>query len=144
MKREVTEFIVRQGTPPKEAGTLSYFDGRGRAEQIRLLLAKARVSFNDARVKMSDWPKLKPTFPKGTLPCWTDKDIQINETSEILKFLGEKHGFYPSFDAGKASDCDMTCDLIFSVWDKFGLPTALAKKDQQTQDEWKQAVRDLS
>ncbi|GAU97371.1 hypothetical protein RvY_08683 [Ramazzottius varieornatus] len=39
---------------------LVYFDGRGRAEVIRILLAAAYVQFVDDRIDVKDWPDLKP------------------------------------------------------------------------------------
>ena len=41
---------------------LIYFDGRGRAEVIRLLFAQAGAQYEDTRVKMDEeeWGKLKP------------------------------------------------------------------------------------
>jgi len=40
---------------------LTYFDGRGRGELLRLLLKVEGAQFEDVRVKMEDWPKLKPS-----------------------------------------------------------------------------------
>ena len=41
---------------------LIYFNGRGRAEVIRLLFAQAGAQYEDTRVKMDEeeWGKLKP------------------------------------------------------------------------------------
>jgi len=37
-----------------------YFNGRGRAEIIRLTLTQAKQSFSDTRVQGEEWTKLKP------------------------------------------------------------------------------------
>ena len=39
---------------------LRYFDGRGRAEHIRMLFALAGVKFEDCRVSDEEWTTLKP------------------------------------------------------------------------------------
>ena len=40
---------------------LYYFNGRGRAENIRLLLALAGQDYEDYRVSMEEWKQLKPS-----------------------------------------------------------------------------------
>ena len=39
---------------------LIYFNAHGRIEISRLILAYAEVDFVDKRVKIADWPALKP------------------------------------------------------------------------------------
>jgi glutathione S-transferase len=39
---------------------LVYFNGRGRAEALRYMLAYAGVEFEDARVTHQYWPTIKP------------------------------------------------------------------------------------
>lgn len=38
---------------------LIYFDGRGRAELIRLIFAVANKPYEDVRVHVKDWPDMK-------------------------------------------------------------------------------------
>ena len=38
---------------------LIYFNVTGRAEMIRTMFAAAGVEYEDERIKMADWPKLK-------------------------------------------------------------------------------------
>lgn len=59
---------------------LSYFDIRARGEFIRFILHYAGQSFEDNRIKNSDWPTLKPTTPFGQLPV-----LQIKKGSEIIE-----------------------------------------------------------
>ena len=36
-----------------------YFNGYGKAEAMRMLLAHAKVEFEDVRINKEDWPKYK-------------------------------------------------------------------------------------
>ena len=38
---------------------LIYFNGKGRAEPARLILAQAGVDYEDHRIEFADWPALK-------------------------------------------------------------------------------------
>ena len=40
---------------------LLYFDGRGRGEMIRIMLSYGGVEFEDKRIKMEEWPQVKPS-----------------------------------------------------------------------------------
>ena len=40
---------------------LIYFNGRGRGEPARLILAQAGVEYDDERIEFEDWPALKPS-----------------------------------------------------------------------------------
>jgi len=41
---------------------LIYFNGKGRAETIRLVLAAAGVNYEDKRIEKEEWPALKPSM----------------------------------------------------------------------------------
>ena len=40
---------------------LIYFNGRGRAETIRLLFAASGTQYEDKRIAKEEWPELKPS-----------------------------------------------------------------------------------
>ena len=42
---------------------LTYFNGKGRGELSRLILAYAAVPYKDKRVEFHEWPALKPSMP---------------------------------------------------------------------------------
>lgn len=47
---------------------LTYFDGAGRAELSRLILAAAGIEYEDRRIDGQDWKELKPGLWKTGLP----------------------------------------------------------------------------
>lgn len=40
--------------------TLTYFNGRGRGETLRMLFSIVGISYEDKRVEFAQWPELKP------------------------------------------------------------------------------------
>ena len=48
--------------------SLHYFNGRGRAEIIRLIFAQAGQKFEDLRHNTDEWAKLKSQMPLGQIP----------------------------------------------------------------------------
>lgn len=63
---------------------LTYFDLGGRALPIRYALAIGGIPFEDNRVKIQDWPQLKPNTPYGELPV-----IEVREPSASLLRIGK-------------------------------------------------------
>eukprot|EP00823_Brevimastigomonas_motovehiculus_P006399 TRINITY_DN5304_c0_g1_i1.p1 TRINITY_DN5304_c0_g1~~TRINITY_DN5304_c0_g1_i1.p1 ORF type:complete len:255 (-),score=63.76 TRINITY_DN5304_c0_g1_i1:135-899(-) len=59
---------------------LIYFNGRGRAEISRLMMAYAEVPYVDIRMT-DDWPSWKKVVPFGQLPCL----IPMNSTEIIAE-----------------------------------------------------------
>ena len=87
--------------------TLGYFETRGLAQPIRLLLNYAGVNFNDKRHKFGpgntmaeadtikkDWLAEKFTlgldFPN--IPYYIDGDLKLTQSLAILRHLARKHG----------------------------------------------------
>jgi len=80
---------------------LTYFDIGGRAEQIRLLFALAKVDFEDIRLPYTPGqpgvipPEVKSKLPYGQLPILEFDDGQIlSQSASITRFLGRRFGFY--------------------------------------------------
>lgn len=72
--------------------TLTYFDVRGRAEVIRLILEEAGQPYRERRVPLSEWAGLKPTFPFGQLPLYEEGALSIPQSHAIYRYLARKHG----------------------------------------------------
>lgn len=79
-------FVLIAGYSCSEAEyKLNYFDIRGRGEFIRFIFAAANQKFEDNRIKISDWPTLKPTFPFQQLPT-----LDIRHESETIVLAQSK------------------------------------------------------
>ena len=56
-------------------GRLIYFDLGGRAEGIRMLLAHANFQYEDRRISMEEFAKMKrggSSLPLGSVPIWEE------------------------------------------------------------------------
>ena len=69
---------------------LTYFELRGRAEAIRVLLHATQTEFEDRRVVEADeWGALKPELPFGGLPIFETGGVLVCESHAILRYLGK-------------------------------------------------------
>lgn len=80
-----------------------YFDIRGRAEPIRLLLALAGQPFTDTRLDRDGWGRRKGETPLGQVPVLIERDgdqeRQIPQSQAILRHLARVHGLYGQTEA---------------------------------------------
>jgi len=92
------------------APVLGYWNLRGYAQPIRLMLAHAGVEYEDKRYNIkgeapnldrSEW--LADKFNLGldfpNCPYYIDGDVKLSQTFAILKYLGRKHGMAPKNEA---------------------------------------------
>jgi len=78
-----------------------YFNSRGKAELIRVLLVAAEQKFEDIRIEKDKWPEIKATTPTGVLPYVETPDGKVLvQSGAIARLLAKKYNFY-----GK-TDCD--------------------------------------
>merc|ERR1712168_1172478 len=94
--------IVHQFNRKMAPITLAYWDIRGLAQPIRMLLEYSGADYKDIRYKcgdppgfdLSDWTnvkfKLGLDFPN--LPYCIDGDIKVTLSNAILRYLGRKFG----------------------------------------------------
>lgn len=86
---------------------LTYFNGRGRAEIIRLIFAAAGVQYEDIRVDGQTWSTIKPTTPFGQLPMLEIDGVKYCQSNSIARYLARK------FDlAGKDEVEQLQSDMI--------------------------------
>lgn len=79
---------------------LTYFDAPvSRGEECRLALHIAGVDFEDVRVRMADWPALKPEMPFGAVPVLEmPGQPALAHSNAILVLIGRRHGLHPKDD----------------------------------------------
>jgi len=70
---------------------LTYFNGRGRAEPSRLILAQAGVEYEDVRIEFADWPALKSTLKFGQMPFLEVDGKTITQSMAIARFLARRY-----------------------------------------------------
>ena len=104
----MTEGKSTADTRPK----LTYFDLRGRAETIRLMLRTMSVEFQDHRVVSSEpWSDLKPLLPFGGLPLYEADGVYIPESHAISRHLARSFGWLGANSAMDAR-ADATQDAL--------------------------------
>ena len=116
---------------------LTYFNGRGRAELIRLVLAQAGVQYEDHRIVGEDWKDLKPKTPFGTVPILEVDGKTLGGSIPIAVFLAQRHGLAGANDfenAEIAGIMDCLGDLML------GLMAMLFEKDEAHKAELKKKL----
>ena len=90
---------------------LTYFDIRGRAECIRLLLEEVGLAYEDRRITNAEWQDLKPRTPFGQLPLLRLGDVELSQTMAILRHLARAHGLSGNTEAERTR-CDIAIEAI--------------------------------
>merc|ERR1711872_1069693 len=80
----------------------TYFNGRGRAETSRLVLAYAGVSYEDERITGEQLAALKPTLAYGQLPKLEYKGESLYQSVSIARFLAREFGIAGKTNLEKA------------------------------------------
>ncbi|GFS26897.1 glutathione S-transferase [Elysia marginata] len=77
---------------------LVYFDARGRAELLRLILHQSGVKFEDVRIAFADWPTTKPKLPFDAVPYLEIDGKAFNESLCLARFAARRHGLIGKTD----------------------------------------------
>jgi glutathione S-transferase len=91
---------------------LTYFNGRGRAEIIRLVFAAAGVEYEDIRMERADWPAIKPTTPFGQVPVLEVDGVKFCQSNSIARYLARKFHL-----AGKTDEDQARADMIVDCFE---------------------------
>lgn len=108
---------------------LLYFNGRGRAETIRMVFAAAGQKFEDNRIEFADWPAKKKQLRFGQVPLLHIDDQELNQSVAIIHYLGQQFGL-----AGKtpldAAKCHALLENFRDFWTQFSR-RVMSEKDQE-------------
>lgn len=85
---------------------LTYFDVRGRAEVIRLILEETGTLYSEHRVGLEEWSTLKPTLVFGQLPLYEEDGLVLNQSGAIYRHLARKFDLYGD-NALEQTRCDI-------------------------------------
>ena len=95
--------------------TLTYFDFHGgRGEPARLAMTIGGIEFEDRRIPLSEWPKVKSTTPLHAVPVLTVDGTEVTQSNTINRFVGKLAGLYPT-DPWQAALCDEVMDAVEDV-----------------------------
>ncbi|KAL6736575.1 hypothetical protein Aduo_006910 [Ancylostoma duodenale] len=72
---------------------LTYFDARGTAEIARQLFVLAAQSYDDIRISVAEWQKLKPEMPFEQLPVLDVDGKRLAQSYAICRFLARRFGY---------------------------------------------------
>lgn len=114
--------ISRAGNPVM-LRKLTYFNVRGRAESIRLLLEEAGVEYTDNRVQVEQWPALKETLPMGQLPVYEegegDSALHLFHSGVIRRYLGISLDMAGGNERERLA-CEMVAESIVDAQNSIG------------------------
>jgi len=71
---------------------LIYFDGKGRGEPIRWILAAGKVPFKQEKFGFDQWPARKPGTPYGSVPILEVDGKPLCQTLAIARYAGTLGG----------------------------------------------------
>ncbi|KAM9990643.1 hypothetical protein ACTFIY_006684 [Dictyostelium cf. discoideum] len=117
--------------------TLTYFNGRGLGQYIRVLLSYLEFPFDDIVMKdivLTD--EFRKTLPFVQLPVYSDDTIQnLSQTDIITKFIAKNNNFLgkTDIDQVRIDEIIMAChiDIFCSLYiDEITLPRAFGKLEE--------------
>ena len=82
---------------------LSYFDARGRAELTRIIMAYGQIDYEDDRVKMADFKKIKESgaLPFDQFPILWVNGRAYSQSYAVARYAAGLCGLLPSTQEGQ-------------------------------------------
>ncbi|NXN95298.1 HPGDS synthase, partial [Rhinopomastus cyanomelas] len=114
---------------------LTYFNLRGRAEISRYLFAYSGKKYEDHRIEIADWPKIKPTIPFGKVPILEVDGVVIHQSLAIARYLARESGL-----AGQTPMEQALADAIVATIEDFMTQFPWAEKNEELR---KQGFNDI-
>jgi len=114
---------------------LIYFNGRGRAEIVRLVFAEAGVDYTDERIERTAWPgTLKAETPFGQLPVLEVDGKKLCQSNTCARYLARQFKL-----AGKTELEQAQADMIVDCLEDSTKPilTFMFEKDETKKAELK-------
>ncbi|KAG6802464.1 glutathione S-transferase S1 [Apis mellifera caucasica] len=90
---------------------LIYFNIPGLAEPIRFLLHQSGIKFEDKRIDIEEWPKIKSEMPLGQVPILEIDGKVYYQSKAISRLIAKRNNFYGSNDE-EAFLVDATVETI--------------------------------
>jgi len=108
--------VISRCFSAKTVQKLYYFNGRGRGELSRLLLAEGKIKYEDVRINPIDWQDLKSEMPFGKIPVLEFKDSsRLAESGAIERFIARLIGVYGS-TLNETARIDMIYEVTRSLY----------------------------
>ena len=109
-----------------------YFAGYGRGEVLRMLLAHAKVDYENVFYSFADLPKAKESgnLEFGQLPVLEIDGKFYSQSIAILRFLGNKYGYNPE-EPYTAWRVDSTIDSIGDLLNAYYKATFTSNEDDK-------------
>jgi glutathione S-transferase len=96
---------------------LRYFPAVGRAQALRHALTDSGVEFEDVRIPMSEWPKVKENVslagPYRGLPTLQCGSSTLAETLPIATFLARRLGQYDGMSDARMAELDAQSSVAY-------------------------------
>jgi len=93
---------------------LTYFNFRWLAEPIRYIFNFVDEDFEDKRVEMDEWEKIKTEYPYGKMPLLEWEGKKLSQSFAIARFLAKQYKLN-GVDDYESAKCDEYVDVVKDV-----------------------------
>jgi len=112
---------------------LTYFNSRGLAENVRLVLAQAGVDYEDNRIDKETWAAMAETTPFGQVPVLEHDGKIICQSISIARYVANEHDLGGKDNWTKAQ-ADMVVDSIMDLFYREIFPGFRAEDEEKKKE----------